>query len=39
MTERSYARGDLLDKRRQVMDAWADFLARPVRGDVVQFRR
>ena len=39
VTERSYARGDLLDKRRQVIDAWADFLARPVRGDVVQFRR
>jgi integrase len=38
-TERAYARGDLLDKRRAVMDAWADFLARPVRGDVVQFRR
>ncbi len=26
--ERAYARTDLLDKRRAVMDAWADYLAR-----------
>jgi integrase len=26
-TERAYRRGDALDKRRQLMDAWADFLA------------
>jgi integrase len=38
-TERAYARGDLLDKRRQVMAAWADFLARPAGADVVPLRR
>jgi integrase len=38
-TERAYARGDLLDKRRAVMDAWADFLAGPVSADVIQLRR
>jgi integrase len=27
--ERAYRRGDLFDKRRQLMDAWADFCATP----------
>ena len=35
-TELAYRRGDALDKRRQVMDAWAQFCAQPVqRGEVV----
>lgn len=35
--ERAYRRGDLLDKRRQLMDAWARFIAMPpvVTGDNV----
>jgi integrase len=28
-SERSYARGDLFDKRRALMVAWADFIATP----------
>jgi hypothetical protein len=28
MTELAYRRGDALDKRRQLMEAWADFLER-----------
>jgi integrase len=28
--EKAYRRGDLLDKRRRLMEAWAGFLARPV---------
>ena len=27
MVERSYARGDLLQKRRELMQQWADYLA------------
>ena len=35
-TELAYRRGDALDKRRQVMDAWARFCGQPVqRGEVV----
>jgi integrase len=34
--ERAYARGDMLEKRRRVMEAWAAFCSTPVRrGDVV----
>jgi integrase len=33
--EAAYRRGDLFLKRRQLMDAWAKFLARPVGGNVV----
>lgn len=33
--ERAYARSDLLEKRRDLMDAWADYLA-PKRGKVVR---
>jgi integrase len=28
-TERAYQRGDLLEKRRELMDAWAEFCAQP----------
>jgi len=28
--EAAYLRGDLLDKRRQLMDAWADFIRQPI---------
>ena len=35
-TERSYQRGDLFEKRRQMMDAWAKFCSKPtVAGAVV----
>jgi integrase len=34
-TELAYRRGDALQKRRQVMDAWARFCAQPQRGQVV----
>jgi integrase len=35
-TERAYQRGDLLEKRRKLMDAWATFANKPVPlGDVV----
>ncbi len=33
--ERAYARSDVLDKRRELMEAWADYLARE-RGKVVR---
>ncbi len=34
--EAAYRRGDMVDKRRKMMAAWADFCSRPVRaGDVV----
>jgi integrase len=34
--ERAYQRGDLFEKRRKLMDAWAEFCARPTTsGDVV----
>ena len=35
-TEQAYERGDKFEKRRRLMDAWADYLAKPVpAGDVV----
>jgi integrase len=37
-TERAYRRGDALDKRRRLMDAWADFCAGKASGVVVPFR-
>jgi integrase len=38
-TERSYQRGDLLEKRRRLMKDWAKFCARPVRpAEVVSIR-
>ena len=38
-TERAYRRGDLFDKRRRLMTAWAEFLSKAeVRGSVVPLR-
>lgn len=37
-TERAYARGDALDKRRKLMTAWAGFCA-PAKGNVTNIRR
>lgn len=38
-TEAAYQRGDLFEKRRRLMDAWAEFCAKPVApGSVVPFR-
>jgi integrase len=39
-TERAYQRGDMFEKRRKLMDAWARFCAKPVAagGAVVQLR-
>jgi integrase len=38
-TERAYRRGDMFDKRRRLMAAWAEFLSKAeVRGTVVQLR-
>jgi integrase len=37
-TEAAYRRGDLFDKRRRLMDAWADYCVKaPVTGAVVSF--
>jgi hypothetical protein len=36
-TEAAYRRGDLFDKRRKLMDAWAAFCGKPVLGTVVEF--
>lgn len=38
-TEAAYRRGDLLEKRRSLMAAWAAYCDRPARGHVVQMRR
>jgi integrase len=38
-TEAAYRRGDLFDKRRKLMDAWAAFCETPEAGKVVAFRR
>jgi len=35
----AYRRGDLFDKRRKLMEAWAVFCAAPRAGKVVSFRR
>jgi integrase len=34
-TERAYQRGDLLEKRRKLMDAWAEFCGKPATGGKV----
>lgn len=34
--EAAYRRGDLFDKRRKLMDAWAAFCAKPAGSQVVQ---
>jgi integrase len=36
--EKSYRRGDLFEKRRRLMDAWAGYCHAPVSGTVVSFR-
>lgn len=36
-TERAYRRSDALEKRRKLMQAWADFLAAKPKGKVVDF--
>lgn len=33
-SEAAYRRGDMLEKRRRLMDAWADFCASPVRSGI-----
>jgi integrase len=38
VTARSYARGDLIDKRRRVMESWSGFLSKAT-ADVVPLRR
>lgn len=38
-TERAYRRGDALDKRRKLMDAWAGVCSRPAGGQVRPFAR
>jgi integrase len=38
--ERAYQRSDLIDRRRRLANAWADFLSRPlIAGEVVPMRR
>jgi integrase len=38
-TEQAYSRGDMLARRRQLMEAWAEYCSRPrVAGDVVPLR-
>ena len=39
-TERAYARGDMLARRRLLMESWAEYCSRPhVEGDVVPLRQ
>jgi integrase len=38
-TERAYRRGSALEKRRQLMQAWADYCSKPKSDNVVQFSR
>jgi integrase len=37
--EAAYRRGDLFDKRRKLMDAWAAYCANPKSGKIVAFRQ
>jgi integrase len=37
--ERAYKRGDVLEKRRKLMEAWASYCDRPKAGNVVPMRR
>ena len=37
--EAAYRRGDLFEKRRKLMDAWAVFCSAPKAGKIVAFRR
>jgi integrase len=37
--EQAYARGDMLARRRQLMESWSEYCSRPnVEGDVVPLR-
>ena len=40
-TEAAYRRGDALERRREMMEAWAAFIDRPIgeRGEVLQLSR
>jgi integrase len=38
-TEAAYARGDLFEKRRRLMDAWAAYCTNPKTGKVLAFQR
>ena len=38
-SEAAYRRGDLFDKRRKLMDAWAIYCATPITEKIVAFRR
>jgi hypothetical protein len=39
-TEQAYERGDKFEKRRRLMEAWSDYLGKPVpAGAVVSLRR
>jgi hypothetical protein len=38
-TERAYRRGDALDKRRALMEAWADFVTKSESDNVVLISR
>ena len=37
--EAAYRRGDLFDKRRKLMEAWAIYCSAPKKGNVVAFKR
>ena len=37
-TEAAYRRGDLLDKRRKLMEAWGTYCASPPAGEVIPLR-
>jgi integrase len=37
--EAAYRRGDLFDKRRKLMEAWAAYCTTPKAGKIVAFRR
>lgn len=37
--EAAYRRGDLFEKRRKLMEAWAVYCAAPKAGKVVAFRK
>ena len=37
--EAAYRRGDLFDKRRKLMEAWAAYCAAPKAGKIVAFKR
>ena len=37
--EAAYRRGDLFEKRRRLMEAWAVYCAAPKAGTIVAFRR